>query len=121
VCITLSVVKKERRPMMSRKAPWAGLCRLKEFREGKGLTLRDVEVATGVPNATVSQAERGADLVLSTAMVLADFFGVSVEDIWVVECKHEWTGQQMGGGPDTAEAAEWVGYCKLCGVEKVDD
>lgn len=34
---------------------------------------------------------------------------------------HKWTGQQMGGSPDTAEAAEWVGYCDVCGVEKTDD
>jgi len=27
----------------------------------------------------------------------------------------------MGGSPDTAEAAEWVGFCAVCGIEGPND
>lgn len=30
---------------------------------------------------------------------------------------HKWTGKQTGGSPDTAEAAEWISFCDVCGVE----
>lgn len=73
--------KKVRKPASTgRKTVW--VCRVRELRESLGLTLRDVERATGVSNATVCHIEQGFDPQLSTARKLAEFFGTTVEHLW---------------------------------------
>jgi HTH-type transcriptional regulator, competence development regulator len=55
-----------------------GLCR-----EIRGLTLRDVEKATGSSNAFLSQVESGKvkDLSLRNALMLCDFYGITLERV----------------------------------------
>jgi transcriptional regulator with XRE-family HTH domain len=49
-------------------------------REMKGLSLRDVEMLTGVSNPTISQAENGHHgLKFVTAVKLCDAYGISLE------------------------------------------
>jgi transcriptional regulator with XRE-family HTH domain len=49
-------------------------------RELKGLTIRDVERATGISNAFVSQVETGkANLGFENAIKLCDFYGISLD------------------------------------------
>jgi DNA-binding XRE family transcriptional regulator len=66
--------------VMQQKSKWK--CRLAEMRAESGLSLRDLEAATGVTNATLCYAEKGADVNLSTAVKIARFFCVPVETIW---------------------------------------
>lgn len=63
-----------------RKLPF--ICRIKELRLSLCLTLRDVEKETGVNNSSLCLIERGADLTLSNALVLATFFGRTIEELW---------------------------------------
>ena len=50
-------------------------------REMKGLTLRDVEKATGISNAFISQIERGVATGFSfeRAIILCDLYGITLE------------------------------------------
>lgn len=49
-------------------------------REMKGLTLREVEKATGLSNAFVSQIETGkTKLGFESAIVLCDFYGITLD------------------------------------------
>lgn len=57
-------------------------CILKQLRTSVGLSLRDVEKATGVNNVTLWKLEYGYDACLTTAMKLAAFYGMRVDDIW---------------------------------------
>lgn len=36
-------------------------------------------------------------------------------------CSHEWVRQRQGGPPDMAESYEVVEFCKLCGMERVEE
>lgn len=63
-----------------RKKLWH--CRVGTFRRDKGLTLRDVEAATGISNANICQIEHGMDLNLSTAMTLAMFLDAQISELW---------------------------------------
>jgi len=65
---------------MKRVKVWS--CQLRAARLARGLTLRGVEEATGVNIATVWAAERGYDVLLSNAVVLAEFFGTPVHELW---------------------------------------
>ena len=47
--------------------------RLKAHRAAHGLSLRDVEAATGVSNATVLHVERGGDYRVSTLLALVEW------------------------------------------------
>jgi transcriptional regulator with XRE-family HTH domain len=57
-------------------------CRVRELRKQAGLSLRDLEKATGLTNAAISLVERGTNPTLSTALKLAEVFGLKIEDIW---------------------------------------
>ena len=50
-------------------------------REVKGLTLREVEEATGISNAFLSQLENGkvSDMSFRRAVILCDFYRIPVE------------------------------------------
>ena len=58
------------------------LCNLKRKRKELGLTLYDVADALGTTHVSVLRAERGEKVCLTTALRLAEFYGVSVNDIW---------------------------------------
>lgn len=73
-------LRKRSRPVGGRKVVWC--CKLLEKRRALDLSLRDIEAATGINNATLSQTERGADPTLLTAWKIAAFFGCTVEEIW---------------------------------------
>lgn len=72
--------KKPREPGRVRPVRW--VCRVRELRDGLGLTQRDVEAASGVNSATLSHVEAGHDVTLRNALALAAFFGVPVEHLW---------------------------------------
>ena len=57
--------------------------RLRLIRQAKGLTIRDVEEATSLSNATVSQIETGRNKGPSIHRVkeLADFYGVKIDEL----------------------------------------
>lgn len=57
-------------------------CRLRQLRRRDGLSLTDVEQATGINRQVVHNAECGRELRLGTAFKLAKLFRVSVEDMW---------------------------------------
>ncbi len=57
-------------------------CQMVRMRTELGLSLRDVEAAIGVSNATLSHVERGTDLTLSTAVKIVKFFGCTIEEMW---------------------------------------
>ena len=67
-------------PKNSKSAIWR--CTIVERRKALGLTLRDVAEASGMTNAAVSVIERGQDPMLTTAKKLADFFGVTISELW---------------------------------------
>lgn len=60
---------------------------LRDRRQKLRLSLRDVVDATGVCLTSVCYAERGADLMLSTAVRLAKFYGSTVDEIWGLKPK----------------------------------
>lgn len=72
--------KKKLTVSLKRSVVWA--CGVRERRKALGLSVRDLETATGVSNPTICSIERGCDVRLKTAMTLADFFGVTVEKLW---------------------------------------
>ncbi len=57
-------------------------CKLREIRHGLGLTIEQVAMQAGVSSATVSDAENGGDLCLTTAIGLSRFYGMSIHEIW---------------------------------------
>lgn len=50
-------------------------------REMKGMTLREVEKATGISNAFISQIETGKakDVSFTNAIILCDLYGITLE------------------------------------------
>ena len=54
--------------------------RLKELRALRGLSLRQLEEATGIDNSALSSIENGRrKMGLNIATILADYFGVSID------------------------------------------
>lgn len=74
------MIRKMNRGGSGRKLVWK--CRLHEMRDKLNLTLRDIEAQTGVSSANLSTIEYGTDLQLTTAVAIAEFFGVSVAEMW---------------------------------------
>lgn len=62
-------------------------CVVKELRNTKGLTLSEVGDGCEMSQSGVLRVERGGELHLSHAFNLAEFFGMSVEEIWRPERK----------------------------------
>ncbi len=58
------------------------VCRLFDIRKQLGLTLRDIETVTGIPNPSLSGWEHGFNVNLDKALILARFFGCKIEDLW---------------------------------------
>lgn len=65
----------------TRKLPWAP--RLKQLRERLRLSLDEVAEAAQLSKTGLWELEQGGDPMLSTAARLAEFFGKSIEEIWV--------------------------------------
>jgi DNA-binding XRE family transcriptional regulator len=59
-------------------------CKIREMREGLGLSTRDVAKGADISHVNVTMAESGYGVNLHTAMKLARFFGNKIEDIWAV-------------------------------------
>jgi putative transcriptional regulator len=60
--------------------------RLRELREGRGLTQEELAKALGVTRQTIIAIEKGKyDPSLRLAFKIARFFGVKIEDIFVYE------------------------------------
>lgn len=72
--------KPHRNGQPSRTVYWK--CRLREMRDALGLSMRDIEKATGIASSTLCHTEHGCDPTLTTAMTLAKFFGKSIEYLW---------------------------------------
>jgi len=60
--------------------------RLRELREGKGLTQEELAKALGVTRQTIIAIEKGRyDPSLRLAFKIARFFGVKIEDVFLYE------------------------------------
>ncbi len=58
---------------------------LSALRKDRGVTIRDVEKATGIPNPVVCQTELGCTPALETALRIAAFVELPVEKIWALK------------------------------------
>ncbi len=63
-----------------RRYPW--ICLVRARRQELRLALRDVAQGCSLSIAGLSEIERGREPELWTARRLADFFGLSVEELW---------------------------------------
>jgi len=57
-------------------------CLVREYREKLSLTHRDVCTAIGMSTGFLVGVERGFDVRLTTAALLADFFGTTIQTLW---------------------------------------
>lgn len=73
--------KKPPKNQSARKTPLMCVCR--KVRDNLGLSLRDVQRATGISNAAICHIEAGCDVQLTNAMKLAEFYGMSIEQLWM--------------------------------------
>lgn len=61
--------------------------RLRELRESRNLTLEALSDATGLGWRTIHRVEHDEGASLSTLVILADYFGVSIDELVTVEKK----------------------------------
>lgn len=73
--------KKKPRPKAKNK-PILWECRLLEVRVAKGLTRKAVSKVTSITEVQIWRLETGANVRLSTAYVLAKFYGLSIDYLW---------------------------------------
>lgn len=72
-----------RKPRNSSKKPPGPLrCRCREIRERLDLSLRDVSNAVGISITGIHALERGNDTQVTTALKLAEFYGVDISRLW---------------------------------------
>jgi len=71
----------KRKPFV-RSAPWS--CSLRIARTELGLSLREVAQACDMTVAGLHQVEAGGNVLLVTAMKLAEFFGKPVTELWKI-------------------------------------
>ena len=62
---------------------------LQGLRESKGITLRQVEKAIKVSNATICQIEHGCTPSLDSALKIAAFIEIPIEKIWALKTRQE--------------------------------
>ena len=60
---------------------------LQGLRENRGVTIRQVEKAIHISNATLCQIEHGCTPRLDSALKIAAFVDIPVEDIWALKEK----------------------------------
>lgn len=58
------------------------ICYVTVERQNLGLTQRDVAKATGLSNQNIANIELGRNCNLDTAMILAKFFEMTVDELW---------------------------------------
>lgn len=80
ICAAKKTKKPRKETPPRRDAMWQ--CLLFAKRTALGLSMRDVAEATGMSVTGYFQIEHGADPMLTTARMLADFFGEPVETLW---------------------------------------
>jgi len=87
--VKLSQMKPSKRVSVEvqRPAKTRLLVDLRELRESKGVTLRQVAEATGVSNPSLCQTEHGCTPSLETALRIAAFIELPVEKIWALRGK----------------------------------
>jgi DNA-binding XRE family transcriptional regulator len=85
----LSQMKPRKRVSVSASRPTKTrlLIDLQGMRESKGVTLRQVQKAIGVSNATLCQIEHGCTPRLDSALRIAAFVELPVEQIWALKGK----------------------------------
>lgn len=69
--------------------------RLKERRLALGLTQREVAAGCGVSDPIICEAERGREILLTTALKIARFFGATIEELWPTKVLNG-TGKKAG-------------------------
>lgn len=57
-------------------------CAVAHVRLTLGLTIRDVQEATGLSNAFICQVEHGCEISLTNARKLSKFFGKGIDELW---------------------------------------
>ena len=62
---------------------------LRRMRIERGITLRQIEAATGLANAIWSQVERGKSPSIETALRIASFVETPIEKIWALNGKRK--------------------------------
>lgn len=68
-------------PAKSEAVLW--VTELSKFRESLNLSMRDVAQAVGLSSSAYFRIENGyADVSLSNAMALSEFFGVPIDHLW---------------------------------------
>ena len=65
------------------------VCRVREVRESFHLSLRDVADAIGMSNPGLFAIEHGSDPMLTTAYKLAEFFGMSIPELWPAKAEKD--------------------------------
>lgn len=58
------------------------MLKLKQVRQLKGLSIRQLSSESGISHRTIEDAERRGDCRLSTAAVLANALDVKIDDLW---------------------------------------
>jgi DNA-binding XRE family transcriptional regulator len=83
----LADMKPSKRVLATTKKPTKTrlLVDLQGLREGKGVTIRQVEKAIQVSNATLCQIEHGCTPRLDSALKIAAFVDIPVEKIWALK------------------------------------
>ena len=76
----IASAKPKRKPGRERRMDH--VCRVRERRKALRLTLDEVCEALGISKAALSYLERGATPTLERARKLAEFFGVTVDELW---------------------------------------
>ena len=69
-----------KKPKVKAKGPW--ICRLFSLRKEHRLTISDVAKGTGLSMACVWFVEHGGDPQLTTVVLLSEFFGIGIKDMW---------------------------------------
>lgn len=81
----LAAAKPRKRPRRNVSEKWENVplkCTLRIIREKLNLSLRDVADAVGLSVSGMHAIEHGRDVQMTTALRLAEFYGVDVNEIW---------------------------------------
>lgn len=57
-------------------------CKLRQFRQQRGLSQRDVALFTGVNRQTIHATETGENVTVLSGLLIARFLGVKLDDLW---------------------------------------
>ena len=85
----LTELESTRKPGCAFKGSVKLLLDLRGMRLNRGITLRQIETATGISNPVWSQIERGKPPSISTALKIAAFVEMPIEKIWTLNGKRK--------------------------------